>query len=175
MHEFLPIPEAANHTGKSVTTIRRFVRSIASNDNHPDRDQLLPSPEDVRRMRTAGEQFAWRVSVEILDREFSGSSVREPSKSNVPFGEVVSLLRIQLQDSRQQLQVKDAQIASQVEIIHNLNERIHETNVLMATVQKQLSLTEGKPKLQPKVAKSSERQSAPKRPPRKGLFARLFR
>jgi hypothetical protein len=176
MPEFYPIPEAAKHTGKSVTTIRRFVRSIASHDQHPDRGQLLPSPDEVRRMRAAGEQFPWTISVELLDREFrSGKTAWAAVKAGDPLGEVVSLLRLQLQDSREQLKVKDQQIASQVEIIHSLNERIHEGNVLMATVQKQLALAEPVAAPPVKPAKPVERQSTPKRPARKGLLARLFR
>jgi hypothetical protein len=95
-----------------------------------------------------------------------------------PLGEVVALLRDQLQSAGEQLKVKDQQIASQVEIIHNLNERIHDGNVLMATVQKQLALAEPpKPKEAPPVkpAKVVEKQSTPKRPKRKGLLTRLFR
>ena len=41
MPEFYPIREATTVTGVSVTTLRRFIRAIVADDQHPDRDQLL--------------------------------------------------------------------------------------------------------------------------------------
>lgn len=178
MAEYLSIREAAQVTGMSVTTLRRLVRHIAADDQHPDRVHLLPTPDDVHRLRDAGEQFPWEFSAEFLKTQFGGKSTRprnKPVDSAEPLGELVSLLRDQLEHSRDQLKVKDRQISSQSEIIHSLNERIHEGNVLMATVQKQLALAESSPEKPTTVKASPEKQSAPKRPSRKGLFARLFR
>lgn len=180
MSDFHSIREATTVTGVSVTTLRRFIRAIVADEGHPDRGHLLPSVEDVRRMKAAGEQFTWKISGELLQREY-GERARAKASSGEdfgPLGEVVALLRNQLQSADEQLKVKDRQIASQVEIIHSLNERIHEGNVLMATVQKQMALAEpAKPQSASpaKAAKSVEQQSAPKRPKRKGLIARLFR
>jgi uncharacterized coiled-coil protein SlyX len=180
MSDFHSIREATTVTGVSVTTLRRFIRAIVADEGHQDRGHLLPTVEDVRRMKAAGEQFTWKISGELLKREY-GDRARSKVSSGEdfgPLGEVVTLLRDQLQSADEQLKVKDHQIASQVEIIHSLNDRIHEGNVLMATVQKQLALAEPvKPKEEPvaKPTKTAEQQSAPKRPKRKGLIARLFR
>lgn len=180
MPDFHSIREATQVTGVSVTTLRRFIRAIVADEGHPDRGHLLPTVEDVRRMKVAGEQFTWKISAELLKREY-GERARAKAGSVEdfsPLGEVVALLRTQLQSADEQLKVKDQQIASQVEIIHSLNERIHEGNVLMATVQKQMALAEpAKPQSASpaKAAKTAEQQAAPKRSKRKGLIARLFR
>ena len=179
MADFLHIREATKFTGVSVTTLRRFIRAIVADPKHPDRDQLLPTVEDVLLMKAAGQQFTWQLSAELLKREFQEKTPKpktNPGGGFGPLGEVVSLLRDQLQSAGEQLKVKDSQIASQVEIIHSLNERIHEGNTLMATVQKQLALPEGSvAKPAAEKGPSPVKQSAPKRPARKGLFARLFR
>jgi hypothetical protein len=180
MPDFHSIREATTVTGVSVTTLRRFIRAIVADEGHPDRGHLLPTVEEVRRMKAAGEQFTWQISDELLKREYGerGRAKVSSGEDFGPLGEVVALLRDQLQSAGEQLKVKDQQIASQVEIIHSLNDRIHEGNVLMATVQKQLALAEPvKPQnVSPaKAAKTAEKQSAPKRPKRKGLMARLFR
>ncbi len=180
MSDYLSIREATQVTGVSVTTLRRFIRAIVAADQHPERDQLLPSVADVQRMKAAGEQFTWQISADLLQRAFADKTSKPKSGGAEfgPLGEVVALLRDQLQSAGEQLKVKDQQIASQVEIIHSLNDRIHEGNVLMATVQKQLALAEPtKPDAAPaaKPAKIVEQHSTPKRPARKGFFARLFR
>lgn len=180
MSDFYPIREATTVTGVSVTTLRRFIRAIVADDHHPDRDDLLPTVADVKRMKAAGEQFTWQISADLLKRAFADKTPKSPAGGTEfgPLGEVVALLRDQLRSAGEQLQVKDQQIASQVEIIHSLNERIHEGNVLMATVQKQLALAEPeKPKNAPvvKPAKTAEKHTAPKRAARKGFLARLFR
>ncbi len=180
MSDFHSIREATTVTGVSVTTFRRFIRAIVADEAHPDRIHLLPTVDDVRRMKAAGEQFTWQISAELLKRE-CGERTRSKTSSGEDFGpleKVVALLRDQLQSAGEQLKVKDQQIASQVEIIHSLNDRIHEGNVLMATVQKQLALAEPEnPKNTPAVkpAKVVEQHATPKRPARTGLFARLFR
>ncbi len=180
MPDFHSIREATQVTGVSVTTLRRFIRAIVADEGHPDREHLLPTVEDVRRMKAAGEQFTWKISDELLKREYGERSWSKASSGEDfgPLGEVLALLRDQLRSADEQLKVKDYQIASQVEIIHSLNERIHEGNVLMATVQKQVALAEpAKPKNEPaaKPVKAVEQQSAPKHPRRKGFMARLFR
>jgi len=179
MAEFLSIREATKVTGVSATTLKRFIRTICADTKHPDRIQLLPTADEVRGIKAAGKQFTWRISSELLKREFQEKPPRPNSHLGSefgPLGEVVALLQSQLQSAAEQLKVKDTQIASQVEIIHSLNERIHEGNVLMATVQKQFALPDAvATKPMSEKAPSPFEQSAPKRPARKGLFARLFR
>src|SRR2546423_9886585 len=69
MPEFLTVTQAAQQTGRSAGSIRRrIIYPILENDQHPDRSHVEPSVEEVRRLRMKGENFAWRVSRELLDR-----------------------------------------------------------------------------------------------------------
>ena len=69
MPEFLTITQAAQQTGRSASSIRRrIIYPILENDQHPDRSHIEPSVEEVQRLRMKGENFAWRVSRELLDR-----------------------------------------------------------------------------------------------------------
>ncbi len=178
MSDFLSIREAVELAGVSVTTLRRFVRAIVADDQHADRGLLLPTVADVRRMKAAGEQFTWTISRELLQREFGDRTPRAKSDHAPefgPLGEVVSVLRDQLQSTSEQLKVKDSQIASQVDIIQSLNERLREGNILIGSLQRQLALPEAVEKSPAKPTKIVEQHSTPKRPVRKGLLARLFR
>lgn len=186
MADFLSIREATQIAGVSVTTLRRLVRGIVAEDAHPDREFVLPSVEDVQWMKAAGQQFTWTISRELLAREYeerrSGANA-EHVASLGPLGEVVAVLRDQLQATGEQLKVKDSQIASQVEIIQSLNERLREGNILIGSLQRQLALPEAAVVTAPvnakaapaaKASKVSEKHSTPKRIARKGFFTRLF-
>jgi hypothetical protein len=70
MPDFYSIREAITLTGTSMTTFRRYIRGIVADDQHPDRKHILPTPEEVRRMKAAGEQFPWKISGDLLKREF---------------------------------------------------------------------------------------------------------
>lgn len=186
MTDFLSIREATQIAGVSVTTLRRLVRGIVADDAHADREQILPSVEDVRRMKAVGQQFTWTISRELLVREFeqrNGRAKADEVASLGPLGEVVVVLRDQLQATGEQLKVKDSQIASQVEIIQSLNERLREGNILIGSLQRQLALPEAVVVTSPasskeaapaKPTKVAEKHSTPKRPARKGFLARLF-
>ncbi|MDP1797478.1 MAG: hypothetical protein Q8K78_08360 [Planctomycetaceae bacterium] len=187
MADFLSIREATQIAGVSVTTLRRLVRGIVADNAHADREHILPSVDDVRRMKTAGQQFTWTISRELLLRDFGERSPK--LKVNFasefgPLGEIVVVLRDQLQATGDQLKVKDSQIASQVEIIQSLNERLREGNILIGSLQRQLALPEAAVMTSPvaskdappgKATKVAEKHATPKRQARKGLLARLFR
>jgi hypothetical protein len=108
--------------------------------------------------------------------------------------ELIIFLRDQLQQSQEQLQVKDRQIESLSELMKSLNERLGEGNILIGSLQRQLSPplatvkdasvvpTEQKPaskpphaprpatkKNEPTVSKVPQKKTATK-----GFFARLF-
>lgn len=137
----LTIREAADRTGHSTHKIRRLIKAIADDPNHKDRSQIEPSVEDVRRFTVDGIQFTWRVSEELVRQELG--DIPQPTNSKPvagvgDSGEVLAILERALAAKEQveanlfeQLRVKDAQIAS-------LNDRLRESNLLMAGMQKQL-------------------------------------
>src|SRR5476651_663463 len=69
MAPFLTVKEAAQLTGKSPSSIRRVIYPIIKNDTHHDRGQIQPSVEEAMHLRMKGENFAWKLSEELLRRE----------------------------------------------------------------------------------------------------------
>lgn len=200
MAQFLTVKEAATLVGKSPSSIRRVIYPILEQDNHPDRQHIQPTPDEATQLRLKGENFAWRISDELLEREVvarapAASDERgagETGSDAQPLREVVAILREQLHQSQEQLKVKDQQIATLSEITQNLNERLREGNILMGTLQRQLSLPSGSD--QPAASKqratdvSATNADAPsakpaaktpkppvKKPAKKTFFGRLFR
>lgn len=200
MTTFLTVKDAARHIGRSPSAVRRIIHPIIKDDQHPDRLHVQPSIQEARELRLKGENFAWRVSQELLDqrapakprpddrRATAGGAPADPA-----LRELIGMLREQVQQSQKQLEVKDHQIASLTEITHNLNERLREGNILIGTLQRQLSLPAGdqrptmvdagtshdagspstKSGLKEHASKSPK--AALKKPVPKGFFARLFR
>lgn len=194
MSDFLTVTEAARHTGRSASSLRRrILYPIIENAQHPDRSHLKPSVEEVQRLRMKGENFAWQISRTLLDREApaksSAGNANEKSKGGggdePSVREVATLLREQLLLSQQQLVVKDQQIAAQLEITRSLNDRLREGNILIGSLQRQLSLTSGEPQaaagfentateVTPPPPTPKSPKPAPKKPAKKGFFARVF-
>jgi hypothetical protein len=184
MSEFLTVKDAAQKTGKSSSSIRRVIYPILKDDSHPDRQHVRPSPEEARELRLKGENFPWRLSQELLDREVASKPVATAEGNTGGGGdeamlhEVNAMLREQLQIAQQQLQVKDHQIADLSEITKSLNERLREGNILMGSLQKQLGtassgghVTEAKPAPRPQPVK----QPIAKKPkPKKGFWGHMF-
>jgi hypothetical protein len=195
MPEFLTVTQAAQQTGRSASSIRRrIIYPILENDQHPDRSHVEPSVEEVQRLRMKGESFPWRVSRELLDRYGPPKEAEAPTeKTFVGVGdepslrEVVNLLRDQVLQNQQQLKVKDDQIATLSEITKSLNDRMHEGNILIGQLQRQLSLTSGgsqpatdvvdttmNAKPDAPAAPAPKSKTAPKKSPKKGFFERMF-
>jgi hypothetical protein len=208
MAVFYTVNEAAAVIGRSPTSVRRILRPIVKDEQHADRQYIQPSTEEVRELRMKGEGFAWLISEELLSRELAArqaegdktnASPHPSATDNRPFQELVTTLREQLQHSQgqlvvkdQQIAVKDQQIASLSQITSSLNDRLHEGNVLLATLQKQLALPEASvartsaskeptkktdspsPRSASKKAEPKPVSPATKKPPKKGFFARLF-
>ena len=78
MPQFLTVKEAAKLTGKSASSIRRVIYPIIEDDHHADRQHIEPTIEDVKKLRMKGENFAWRMSEELLRRAVPV----EPAKPN---------------------------------------------------------------------------------------------
>lgn len=137
---FLSLKEAEEFTGKSRSSLRRFVEAITKTDNHPDRKYLDPSVERVAELHAANHPFSWRISQELLEREFKkeGSvSPKETAADDSTTNKVISLLEETVNMLNTELAQKNKQIAE-------FQERQRETNILLQqTTEKLVMLTEG--------------------------------
>lgn len=132
---FLTIAEASERTGRSLSTIRRLIKSISDNDEHADRAGIEPDAKQVAAFKKKGENFTWRIREDILLREFKGALKAEKKAVNEAKGDILDILQ-------KELGMKNQQIEKQWEVIHALNDRLREGNILMGSLQKRLSLPE---------------------------------
>ena len=203
MATFLTVREASKKTGRSMSYIRRIMYSIRDQEGHPDRGEIDPSVERAQELRIQGENFAWRISEELLMREIAARAKPEKEEEVLmprrgeqepASRELVVLLREQLKQSQDQLKVIDQQIASLSELTNSLNDRLREGNILIGSLQKQLAppgdgvkeaavVPPQKPATKPaqqgtkpsaKREDSKSSRPVPKKPARKGFLARLF-
>ena len=143
MATFLTVKEAAQLIGKSPSSIRRILYPILEDDNHPDRHHIEPDPEAARALRLKGENFPWKISEELLRRE-AGTGSAKPTGTPRPAGADVSDQSATIIEMlRSELEIKNQQIASLNDLTKGLSERLREGNILMGSLQKQLSLGEG--------------------------------
>lgn len=200
MTQFLTVKEAARSTGKSPSSIRRIIYPILETENHPDRPQIQPSREDVQQFRIKGENFAWRISEELLRRAVPLESVSEKwtDKSsarslNDSESELLAILRRELDIKNQQITQQSDMLAKQMELIDGLSERLREGNILIGSLQQQLVLTDGSTRMKSKPVDAEVRKSPPEKPaakvsvktpakspqvqpkPKRGFFGRMFR
>src|SRR5947209_3075267 len=110
MTSFLTVKEAARLTGKSPSSIRRVLYPIIEHDAHPDRSHIQPSVADVAQLRAKGENFAWRLSEELVRREFPAAAASEkgstsPAAKVAPQddGGLLAMLRRELDIKNQQI------------------------------------------------------------------------
>jgi hypothetical protein len=150
---FLTIREAADATGHSTHKIRRLIKAIAENPSHADRSQVEPSPADVQRLTSEGVQFTWRISEELVRRQLGDTPAFSANKGESGGGEaadVFALLQRAMAAKEQaeeklfdQLKTKDTQITGLQQTVSSLNERLRESNLLMASSFQQ-QLPDGK-------------------------------
>ena len=171
MSTFLTVKNAATQFNKSPSSIRRIIYPILEDDNHPDRHHVEPAPEEATSLRLKGENFAWRISEELLSREIPADSVAEKPAGTLPerdlgggSGELLDMLRKELDIKNQQLTQQSDVITKQMELIGGLSERLREGNILMGSLQQQLKL----PEVASKTVDSSDAK------PRRGVISRLF-
>ena len=147
--QFLSLKEAAEHTGKSRSSLRRFVEKITKAADHADRNMIQPDVDEVVKLHAESHPFSWRVNVILLDREFakqgtesnntSSSQQQASSASDELLSQAIAMLKTELD-------AKNKQIAE-------FQERQRETNVLLQqTTEKLMLLTDG----QKKVAKNDD-------------------
>lgn len=150
MSQFLTVKEAAQSTGKSPSSIRRVIYPILEGENHPDRQHIRPTIEEVQQFRVKGENFAWRISEELLRREVPLEA--EPEKGSDKPGtrglhdsdaELLAMLRRELDIKNLQITQQSEMLSKQMELISGLSERLREGNVLIGTLQQQLVLSDG--------------------------------
>lgn len=192
MPSFLTVKEAAKLTGKSPSSIRRILYPIIEDDAHPDRAHIEPSVEDAQKRRVKGENFAWRISEELLRRAVPDEAKTEKGSGTPSAGTSTDLTSELIAMLRRELEVKNTQIAQQAEALANqmeqskgLSERLRESNLLLAQLQQRIALpetTERKPAesdkaksaAKPAAEKEKGRGSTPKpAKPKKGWFSWL--
>jgi len=191
MATFLTVKEASQLTGKSTSSIRRVIYPIIHDDAHADRPHIQPGVEEVRQRRMKGENFAWRLSEELLRREVPVEAAPAEhvatlgaKTSTHADGELLGTLRRELEIKNQQITQQGELIAKQMELISGLSERLREGNVLMGSLQQRLALSDGRgpisvspPKPRRTTSRHTEKGSTmPPKPakPKRGFFSRLF-
>ena len=129
------------------------------------------------------------MSEELLRREIPLETVRpseqkasrESSDGN---GELLAMLRRELDIKNHQITQQSEMLSKQIELISGLSERLREGNILIGSLQQQLALPEGKVRKQSDVFEAKASETVPaekgsealkkKTKPRKGWFSRLF-
>lgn len=145
----LTIREAADSTGHSTHKIRRLIKAIADQPNDVDRHHVEPNPADVERLNAEGVQFTWRISEELVRRRLgdtpSPATPDNHASTAGDSGNVLDLLQRAMTAKEQaesrlfdQLKTKDEQISGLQQTVASLNERLRESNLLMANIQQQL-------------------------------------
>ena len=128
---YLTIAEAVEKTGRSPSTIRRLIRTITDAAVHEDRGGITPPPEEVEILKKKGENFTWKIQEEILLKHLKGALKEEKKSEAEPKRDILQILE-------RELQIKNQQIEKQWEVIHSLNDRLREGNILMGSLQKRL-------------------------------------
>ncbi len=139
MAKFLTVKEAAQLTGKSPSSVRRILYPILEDNRHPDRHHIEPDVATAKSLRVQGENFAWKISEELLRREMpeGGPKSGSESKPGAHSGNDQSAAIVEI--LRKQLDIKDQQIAAANDVIKGLSERVREGNILMGSLQQQLA------------------------------------
>ena len=170
---FFTIAEAAAQSGRSPSTVRRIIHAIVKADDHSHRSGVLPSKEEARAFDKKGEMFKWRIREDIMMREMHSAQRREKSTHASPPPDILSILR-------DELALKNTQIEKQWEVIHALNDRLREGNILMGSLQKQLAPPSSSPSqdipVEASIVKSSKKTSSEpsKKPAKKGFLQKIF-
>ena len=131
MDKFYSINEAAAFSGKSQSTIKRLINPIRNDEDHPDREFLVPSPDEYARLKREGQPYNWRIAESFLLRKFpkadvQGESDRSPTASNngvdrelyEALSKTISILENQLSEKDSQIREKDHQLREKDELIN---------------------------------------------------------
>lgn len=139
---FLTLTEAQQHTGKSRSTLRRFVEGIVKAGS-ADRDLILPTVAEVAELKENNQPFSWQISEALLDREFRNAAERtspsEPDRGVTQDDRIVTVLEKTVAVLQEELIEKNRQIAA-------FQERQREQNLLMRNLHEQLALAAPAPR-----------------------------
>ena len=81
MTNFLTVKEAAKVSEKSPSSIRRIIYPILEDDSHVDRHHIEPDVETAKTLRAKGDNFAWKISEELLQQVMSSETNKTKSDS----------------------------------------------------------------------------------------------
>ena len=146
MDNLLSIRAACEFTGRSESTIKRLIRDIAKDKNHPDRSLILPSHKELEQKQKAGEPYRWKLDRELLIKHYPADSdksktARKPDDAGYVTTEILTdVLRGQLDSKDQQLRTLETQLDRKDEQILALNERMRESNILMKELQQKVAI-----------------------------------
>lgn len=132
----LTIAEASDKTGRSASTIRRLIHTIAQSPSHPDRAFLQPTVKQVEAFKKKGTNFTWKISEQVLMKNFERAQMENKKVMHYDQKDILQILK-------GELELKNQQIEKQWEVIHALNDRLREGNILMGSLQQRLALPEG--------------------------------
>jgi uncharacterized coiled-coil protein SlyX len=143
---FLTISEAEKFTGKSRSTLRRFIDGIVKVENAPDRHLVLPAAEEASALKKQNQPFAWKISEELLRRQFLKTEPEATPEAGKGSGDapasdssrLVTVLEKSIAILERELAEKNSQIAA-------MNDRLRESNILMKDLQDRLALPAPKP------------------------------
>lgn len=127
--KFLSIPESCLLTGKSESTIKRFLQKNFKNDKSKDSSKTCQSIKKEK----AQNGFYWFVEEKFLLKHFPKLDKVKNSEEN----EMINFLKAQLENKDQQMKKKDEQISQ-------LLERQRESNILLKNSQEKNLLLEKK-------------------------------
>lgn len=145
---FITIAEASEKTGRSASTIRRLIRTITETEAHPDREGIEPNAKQAAAFKKKGENFTWRVREEIIMKNFPAAQTHEKKSAQEPKTDILGILQ-------NELSLKNQQIEKQWEVIHALNDRLREGNILMGSLQKRLGPPVNESTVEPPVEASA--------------------
>ena len=110
--DHLSLTEAQEYTGKSRSSLRRFVESIVKADEHADRGLILPTVSEVVQLKVDRHPFSWKISKELLDREFMATNQSfNEGESNPSSAGLVTVLNKTIGMLEKELEEKNKQIA----------------------------------------------------------------
>lgn len=152
MSQYLTVKDATKFVGKSESTIKRLLREVTSEPDHPDRHYIQPSHDELEARKAAAEPYVWKIDQDLLTKRYpkdagpkqgidDNNAAAEGTQKSGANDVIISVLREQLLSKDRQLQTLEQQLDRKDEQIGNQNERMREQNILMKDLQQRLAIT----------------------------------
>lgn len=141
MEQHLTVKEAGELVGKSESTIKRLIREITSDADHPDRERIQPGHDEVAKRRAAGEPYVWKIDAALLksrypeESETPDAAGEEARTKSTAEDRIVVVLERSIAVLQAELEAKNKQIES-------FHERQREQNVLLKSLQERILIPE---------------------------------